>query len=64
MADKEKPISIIKGKKGKGNKTSTIQTLNMISQKVIQVNKPSRYYGDRKKIKIFIRFDFTKWLMQ
>ena len=32
----------------------TTQTLNMVSQKVIQVNKPRGYYRDRKKIKIFI----------
>ena len=32
----------------------TIQTLNVVSQKVIQVNKPTGYYKNRKKIKIFI----------
>ena len=31
-----------------------IQTLNIILQKVIQVNKPTRYYGDKEKTKIFI----------
>ena len=31
-----------------------IQTLNVISQKVIQVDKPTGYYRDREKIKIFI----------
>ena len=34
--------------------TSVVQTLNIILQKVIQVDKPTRYYGDREKIKIFI----------
>ena len=36
------------------NVTPTIQTLNMVPQKVIQVNKPTGYYRDREKIKIFI----------
>ena len=31
-----------------------VQTFNIILQKVIQVNKLARYYGDRDKIKIFI----------
>ena len=31
-----------------------IQTLNVVSQKVIQVNKPTGYYGDKEKTKIFI----------
>ena len=30
------------------------QTLNVISQKVIQVNKPAEYYRDKKRTKIFI----------
>ena len=32
----------------------TIQTLNVVPQKVIQVNKPIGYYGDREKTKTFI----------
>ena len=28
---------------------STIQTLNVVPQKVIQVNKPAGYYGDQDK---------------
>ena len=32
----------------------TIQTLNVVPQKVIQVDKPAGYYGDREKTKIFI----------
>ena len=32
----------------------TIQTLNVVSQKVIQVDKPTGYYGDREKTKINI----------
>ena len=32
----------------------TIQTLNVISQKVIQVDKPIGYYGDQEKTKTFI----------
>ena len=37
-----------------GNGVPTIQTLNVVPQKVIQVNKPAGYYGNREKIKIFI----------
>ena len=33
---------------------STIQTLNVLLQKVIQVDKPMGYYGDREKTKTFI----------
>ena len=32
----------------------TIQTLNVVPQKVIQVNKPAGYYEDREKTKTFI----------
>ena len=32
----------------------TIQTLNVILQKIIQVDKPTGYYKDREKTKIFI----------
>ena len=31
----------------------TIQTLNVVSQKVIQVDKPMGYYGNKEKIKTF-----------
>ena len=34
--------------------TLTIQTLNVVPQKVIQVDKPTGYYRDREKMKIFI----------
>ena len=49
MADEEENpvIIIIKG-------APTIQTLNMVPQKVIQVDKPMGYYGDREKTKTFI----------
>ena len=49
MADKkENPVPIIV----EGN--HSIQTLNIVLQKVIQVDKPTGYYGDREKTKIFI----------
>ena len=32
----------------------TIQTFNVVPQKVIQVDKPVGYYGDREKTKTFI----------
>ena len=31
-----------------------VQTFNVIPQKVIQVNKPTGYYNNRNKTKIFI----------
>ena len=45
----ENPVTIIIDKG-----VLTIQTLNIISQKVIQVNKPTGYYEDKKKTKTFI----------
>ena len=50
MANKEGPSSTVKDG---GEVTPVIQTLNVVSQKVIQVDT-SRYYGDKKKIKISI----------
>ena len=50
MADKE--INIVAAMADAG--TPTIQTLNVVPQKVIQVNKPVGYYEDREKTKIFI----------
>ena len=49
MANDEGPETntIIKG-------VPTIQSLNVILQKVIQVDKPMGYYGNREKTKIFI----------
>ena len=32
----------------------TVQTLNVVPQKVIQVDKPTEYYKNREKTKIFI----------
>ena len=32
----------------------TIQILNIVSQKVIQIDKPMGYYGNKEKTKIFI----------
>ena len=50
MAKGGRPTSVIKA-----NKVNLrIQTLNVIIQKVIQVNKPVGYYGDREKTKMFI----------
>ena len=50
MAEGERP-----GSKIRDNKTNPIiQTLNIILQKVIQVNKPTEYYENREKIKTFI----------
>ena len=50
MADKtEEPVLTTINSGG-----STIQTLNIVPQKVIQVNKPTEYYRDRKKTKMFI----------
>ena len=34
--------------------TPIVQTFNMVPQKVIQVDKPTGYYGDREKTKTFI----------
>ena len=36
------------------NIVPTIQTLNIIPQKVIQVDKPTGYYRNKEKTKIFI----------
>ena len=49
MVKEENPVLIIID-----SEAPTIQTLNVVLQKVIQVNKPAGYYGDREKIKIFI----------
>ena len=49
MAEEENPTPVA-GNEG----VPTIQTLNVVSQKVIQVDKLTGYYGDREKIKIFI----------
>ena len=49
MAEEENPIPI---KDNRG--TPFIQTLNVIPQKVIQIDKPTGYYRDKEKIKIFI----------
>ena len=39
----------------KDNKLAPItQTLNVVPQKVIQVDKSAGYYGDKEKTKIFI----------
>ena len=46
--EEENPVFIIT------EGVSTIQILNIILQKVIQVNKLMGYYGDREKTKIFI----------
>ena len=50
MAEGEKPTSATEGKEI----VSITQTLNVISQKVIQVNKPIGYYRNKEKINIFI----------
>ena len=34
--------------------TPMVRTFNVILQKVIQVDKPTEYYKDREKMKIFI----------
>ena len=34
--------------------TPVVQILNIILWKVIQIDKPTGYYGDREKTKIFI----------
>ena len=39
---------------GEESNIPIIQTLNVILQKVIQVNKLTRYYRDREKMKTFI----------
>ena len=54
MTEEERPVSVIKNNGDEGGNIPTIQTLNMVPQKVIQVDKPSRYYGDKEKINIFI----------
>ena len=43
--------------------TPVIQTLNVISQKVIQVNKPTGYYEDKEKIKMFIYQVYLYWMV-
>ena len=49
MAEKESPVPAVAN-----GGIPNIQTLNVVPQKVIQVNKPTGYYRDREKIKIFI----------
>ena len=50
MADEtENPVLITAD-----DRAPTIQILNVIPQKVIQVDKPTGYYKNKKKIKIFI----------
>ena len=39
---------------GDNDNTPIIQTFNVVPQKVISVDKPTGYYGDREKTKIFI----------
>ena len=39
---------------GDNNLSPIIQTLNVIPQKVIQVDKPAGYYKNKEKTKIFI----------
>ena len=39
------------------------QTLNVILQKVIQVNKPAEYYEDKEKIKMFIYQVQLYWII-
>ena len=59
MADKAEnlvPIII-------NNRVPTIQTLNVIPQKVIQINKPTGYYGDREKTKMFIYQVYLYWMV-
>ena len=50
MIEEENSVPAIVGGKG----VPTIQTLNVVPQKVIQVDKPTGYYKNREKIKIFI----------
>ena len=59
MANKKENHIPIKNNKG----VSTIQILNVISQKVIQVDKPTGYYGDREKTKTFIYQVYLYWLV-
>ena len=42
------------GGAGKNEEPTVIQIFNVVPQKVIQVDKPAGYYGDRKKTKTFI----------
>ena len=39
---------------GDNNLFPVVQTLNVIPQKVIQVDKPAGYYGNKEKTKTFI----------
>ena len=41
----------------------TIQTLNVVPQKVIQVDKPAGYYEDQKKMKIFVYQVYLYWII-
>ena len=50
MAEEEEHLGTIVVEKG----APTIQILNMVPQKIIQVNKPAGYYKNREKTKIFI----------
>ena len=50
MAEEENPTPIIIDSNG----ILIIQTLNVVSQKIIQVDKPTEHYRNREKIKIFI----------
>ena len=49
--NQERATSVIKDK---GGEAPTIQTLNVVPQKINQVNKPSKYYEDKEKTKTFI----------
>ena len=59
MADKENPESTIIGLE----KVPTIQTLNVVSQKVIQIDKPTGYYRDKDKTKTFIYQVRLYWII-
>ena len=42
------------GNAGDNNKFTMVQTFNVVPQKIIQMDKPTRYYGNREKTKMFI----------
>ena len=48
MAEKKNPAVIGIGNEG----VPTIQTLNIVLKKVIQIDKPTGYYKNKEKIKI------------
>ena len=59
MANKGNPAPAIEAEEG----VPIIQILNVVPQKVIQIDKPTGYYGDREKTKMFIYQVYLYWIV-